>query len=93
MALLINKVDKKVLKQRLQEEKIIRKTISFYRYVNIKNPELIRDELYKQLNDLLLSVSSLSVSGQKEKVREDFENWKGNVQQIDDVCVIGIKIV
>ena len=46
MALLVNKVDKSVLKQRLKEEKIIRKTISFYRYVNISDPKKLRDDLF-----------------------------------------------
>ncbi len=48
MALLINRIDKNVLKQRLREEKIQRKTISFYRYVNISDPQQLRDILYRQ---------------------------------------------
>ncbi len=46
MALLVNRIDKNVLKQRLQEEKIKRKTISFYRYVSIPKPNELRDELF-----------------------------------------------
>lgn len=45
--LLVNRVDKNVLKQRLKEERIKRKTVSFYRYVNIPNPPQLRDELFK----------------------------------------------
>lgn len=45
--LLVNREDKNVLKQRLKEESIKRKTISFYRYVNIPEPQKLRDELYK----------------------------------------------
>lgn len=45
--LLVNREDKNVLKQRLKEENIQRKTISFYRYVNIPEPQKLRDELYK----------------------------------------------
>lgn len=55
MALLHNRVDKNVLKKRLQEEAINRITISFYRYVIIAAPEITRDELYagwKELNVL-----------------------------------------
>ncbi|MBX3165388.1 MAG: rhodanese-related sulfurtransferase [Bacteroidetes bacterium] len=51
MALLVNRIDKNVLKQRLKEEQIKRKTISFYRYVHIPNPEQLRDELYKKWNE------------------------------------------
>ena len=52
MALLINRIDKNVLKQRLKDEKILRKTISFYRYVNIPNPEKLRDELFAKWQEL-----------------------------------------
>lgn len=46
MALLVNRIDKNVLKKRLQEEELPRKTISFYRYTYIANPQHLRDELY-----------------------------------------------
>jgi UPF0176 protein len=52
MAQLSNRTDKNVLKQRLKEEKILRKTISFYRYVNIPNPEKLRDELFQMWTEL-----------------------------------------
>jgi hypothetical protein len=29
---------------------------------------------------------------QKEILNNAFENWKGNLEQIDDVVVLGIKI-
>jgi hypothetical protein len=29
---------------------------------------------------------------QKNKLNSAFENWKGNLEQVDDVCIIGIKI-
>lgn len=43
----MNRTDKRVLKERLKEEKISRKTISFYRYVNIPDPNKLRDELFE----------------------------------------------
>ncbi|HRD39679.1 MAG TPA: rhodanese-related sulfurtransferase [Bacteroidia bacterium] len=52
MALLINRIGKDELKKRLMEETFHRKTVSFYRYVNIENPPLKRDELYKMWSDL-----------------------------------------
>lgn len=51
MALLINRIDKNILKQRLKDEQIRRKTISFYRYVNIENPRQLRDQLYLQWSE------------------------------------------
>jgi hypothetical protein len=29
---------------------------------------------------------------QKQKLEAVFENWKGDLEQVDDVCVIGVKI-
>ncbi len=52
MSLLVNRIDKNVLKKRLQEENLLRKTISFYRYVQIENPSQLRDELYKAWSGL-----------------------------------------
>jgi UPF0176 protein len=52
MSILANRTDKNVLKQRLKEENIKRKTISFYRYVNIPEPNQVRDDLYKNWSDL-----------------------------------------
>lgn len=52
MALLVNRINKEELKRRLKEENIDRKTVSFYRYVNIEKPQSIRDELFRQWTDL-----------------------------------------
>lgn len=51
MSKLVNRTDKRVLKQRLQEETILRKTISFYRYVNIPDPAKLRDELFEKWSE------------------------------------------
>jgi hypothetical protein len=29
---------------------------------------------------------------QHQKIKEEFYTWKGDIFQIDDVCVIGVKI-
>lgn len=47
---------------------------------------------YKQLEELLLSIAHESMEIQKQKLEEVFENWKGNLEQVDDVCIIGIRI-
>ncbi|MGZ3901173.1 MAG: PP2C family protein-serine/threonine phosphatase, partial [Bacteroidia bacterium] len=46
----------------------------------------------KQLYDLLLSVSSLPLNEQKNILQDTFKTWKGSLEQVDDVCVIGIKL-
>lgn len=47
---------------------------------------------YKQLEDVLLSSVQLSLSEQKEILARAFDAWKGELEQVDDVCVIGIRI-
>ncbi len=47
---------------------------------------------YKQLNALLLENSSKPIKEQKLVFEKTFENWKGDLEQIDDVLLIGIKI-
>jgi serine phosphatase RsbU (regulator of sigma subunit) len=46
----------------------------------------------KKLQELLLSVSSESMERQKEILNDVFDNWRGTLEQVDDVCVIGIRI-
>ena len=46
---------------------------------------------YKQLNELLLSNSNQSLQLQKETFETSFQNWKGSLEQVDDVLIIGIQ--
>jgi serine phosphatase RsbU (regulator of sigma subunit) len=47
---------------------------------------------YKQLNELLIESSSLELNDQSTLLNQKFVNWKGNLEQVDDMCVIGIRI-
>ena len=40
----------------------------------------------------LISIQEHSMQKQHELLEQEFENWKGNEEQIDDVCVIGVKV-
>ncbi len=46
----------------------------------------------KQLNDTFLKIASLEPWEQKDILERIFVDWKGDLEQIDDVCVIGIRI-
>lgn len=46
--LLHNRYDKATLRQQLAAEDFPRKTVSFYRYVRLEEPEQLRDTLYQQ---------------------------------------------
>ncbi|MBC7695520.1 MAG: tetratricopeptide repeat protein [Burkholderiales bacterium] len=47
---------------------------------------------YKQLEEFLLSIAHEAMETQKQKLDEVFEKWKGDLEQVDDVCIIGIRI-
>jgi len=45
-----------------------------------------------QLKELLLANQKLTMNEQKKLLIKTFENWRGPLEQIDDVCVIGIRM-
>jgi serine phosphatase RsbU (regulator of sigma subunit)/streptogramin lyase len=45
-----------------------------------------------RLSELILSVSSKTMDEQKELLQKSFEDWKGTLEQVDDVCMIGVKV-
>ncbi|MCK6648389.1 MAG: serine/threonine-protein phosphatase [Bacteroidia bacterium] len=47
---------------------------------------------YKQLQELLISNSHLPMPEQKQILANTIEKWMGNLEQVDDILVIGIKI-
>ncbi len=46
----------------------------------------------RPFKDLIVSISHLPMQEQKEKLEQTFANWKGNEEQVDDVCIIGVRI-
>lgn len=46
----------------------------------------------QRFRNLLLSLDGFSLKKQKKELHLSFNNWKGNQEQIDDVCVVGVKI-
>ena len=44
------------------------------------------------LKQLLLRIHSKSPEEQKKIIQRDFVSWKGTNEQVDDVCIIGVKI-
>jgi len=47
---------------------------------------------YKQLQELLIDNKQLTMNKQRETLDTAFEQWKGNLEQVDDVLIIGVKI-
>lgn len=47
---------------------------------------------YKQLKELIISIQSSPLNKQEEAMRNAFQKWKGSLEQVDDVCMIAVKI-
>jgi serine phosphatase RsbU (regulator of sigma subunit) len=47
---------------------------------------------YKQFGELLIEINNKAMQEQSTIINEKFETWKNELEQVDDVCVIGIKI-
>lgn len=47
---------------------------------------------YRRLSDLLVKISSLPLEEQKSQLNNTFEEWKGDRDQVDDVCIIGVRV-
>jgi len=74
---LYNRVNKKELKKRIQEETTKRITVSFYRYVIIDNPEELRDKLFQQWNNLnILGRIYIAREGINAQMNVPEENWE-----------------
>ena len=46
---------------------------------------------HKQFKQLLLEIHKKPLSEQKSILDQRFESWRGSIEQLDDLCVIGIK--
>lgn len=46
----------------------------------------------KNLKQRFLEIGHLPCNEQRQKLDEEFESWKGSFEQVDDVCIIGVRI-
>jgi serine phosphatase RsbU (regulator of sigma subunit) len=53
-----------------------------------------RGKKYKSGNfkKTLVRISTETIEKQKQMLDQEFENWRGSLEQIDDVCVIGVRV-
>ena len=47
---------------------------------------------YKPFKEMLMRNADKSLNDQENELNELFENWRGDLEQLDDVCVIGVRI-
>ena len=46
----------------------------------------------QRFRNLLLSLNDMPMNKQKKELSFSFDNWKGQQEQVDDICVIGLRI-
>lgn len=94
--LLHNRVNKKELKKRIQEETIQRVTLSFYKYVIIDDPSALRDQLFltwKSLHVLgRIYVAKEGINAQLSVPAENFEAFKKDLYTDSRFAEIPFKI-
>ncbi len=45
-----------------------------------------------RFKQMLLNIQELTMAEQEEYLKKESINWKGDLEQVDDICVLGIKI-
>lgn len=46
----------------------------------------------KKLKEIIMKVQELPMLEQKEAIEDFYDEWKGNIEQVDDVVLIGVRI-
>lgn len=46
----------------------------------------------KPFKELLVSLYEQPMDSQSKTIMQTFEHWKGNLEQVDDVCIIGVRV-
>ncbi|MCE3228731.1 MAG: rsbU 7 [Bacteroidetes bacterium] len=47
---------------------------------------------YKKLKEILLQIATNETKAQKVYLKKTFDDWRGTLEQVDDVLIIGVKI-
>lgn len=87
MAQLHNRISRRELKERIKNDPTPRTTISFYCYFKIEEPQVFRNELYKQLKELgvlgRIYVASEGINAQVSLPAANLDNFKTYLYSIE----------
>ena len=93
---LYNKVNKELLKEKLEQEGIERTTLSFYQYAHIANPQLFRDHFYLSLDEVgvlgRIYISKEGVNGQISVPTANLEAFKKTMDSVNFLKGIRLNI-
>ena len=83
---LFNKVNKLELKKLLNEEPFDRTTVSFYRYINIDEPNTFRDHLYYEWDRLdIFGRVYIAKEGINAQISVPDHNWETFIIQLNKI--------
>ena len=92
---LYNKINKEELKKRLTEETFRRKTISFYRYFYLENPQEFRDSIFRDWFSLncfgRIYVAREGINAQMSVPEHHFETFLGTFDKYEILKSIPVK--
>jgi UPF0176 protein len=93
--MLENRIDKRILKERLHSEIFKRRTLSFYKYFNIENPQEFRNDLYKNLEALncfgRIYVAQEGINAQMSVPEHNAEQFLEHLYSIHELNNVPIK--
>ena len=93
---LFNKLGREELEEKLNNETFKRVTISLYRYVNIKTPNLFRDVLYSAWDELNIKgriyLAKEGINAQFSCPEDNFEAFTKSLEDFDYLKDVPLKI-
>jgi UPF0176 protein len=91
-----NRIEGRVLKERMRATPVKRVTISFYKYHHLADPTAFRDELYKNLDSLgilgRIYVAKEGINAQISVPEENFESFKAYLYSISFLDQVRLNI-
>lgn len=82
---LYNRLDRKILEEQMANSDIQRITLSFYKYHQIGNPQIFRNHLYAQLDEIgVLGRIYVAHEGINAQISVPKENYQTMVDALDD---------
>lgn len=96
MNTLVNTKSKEELINDLQKETFRRKTVSFYRYVKIKNPQEMRDFLFQKFSDLKclgrIYIANEGINAQMNVPEHNWQKFDDFIQSIKEFRGVPYKL-
>jgi len=93
--MLENRIDRRILKEQLQKEQFKRRTISFYRYFEIENPQNFRDTLFRKWSSFncfgRIYIAREGINAQMSVPEHNLEAFLEYLYSIDELDQLPIK--